>query len=97
MTDEAIDRAKSFLRDMPYIILDESVPFENYLDFSEPHKPYYVYMDSESCGCFENEAKFMSAKEVNEVIKTQLVGRNKWDHVIIFDVNKNEIITPKIG
>jgi hypothetical protein len=97
--ETAINRAEEFLRNLPCILLDESVPFENYLDFSEPDKPYYVYMDAEARGCFENEAKFMTAEEVNSLIKQQMMsGRyDKWDHICIFDIKNNEIVYPRVG
>ena len=94
---DRIEKAKNFLRNLPCILLDESVPFENYLDFSEPEKPYYVYMDDEQCGCFENEAKFMNKEEVNKLIKNQMFGEDKWNHIFIYSIDKKQIVYPTAG
>lgn len=95
----AINRAKEFLSNLPCIQLDESVPFEDYLDFSNPEKPYFVYMDQESCGCFENETSFMTLEEVNDFIKKQVSSgrRGSWDNVCILDVKANKIVEPRVG
>lgn len=95
---KAIENAKNFLRNLSHITLDMTGndEIEKYYDFSDSDKPYYIYTDGESRGCYESINGFITEKEVNKLITEQCNNRNKWDTIVILDVKKNKIVKPHI-
>ena len=93
-----INKVKRFLRNLPHIELDMTGDEDilDCYDFTSPNKPYYVYLDVESRGCFEMETGFKTKTEVNEIVRSQCNSENKWDHVVIFSISKNKIIEPHV-
>lgn len=97
-TETAVKRAKAFLNSHLWDMYELDNGEEGY-DFTYNNQPFYVYYDAENHGCFSSEGKFCTENEVNEFISAQMSGdhREHWDNVIIFDVEKNEVVVPKIG
>lgn len=98
--EEAIKRAKHFLNTQIDCIELEHNWFEGYSThkFENADKPYYVYTNSQTYGCFESNSEFFSKENVNWLINRQLGSNHLWhyDHVIIFDIEKNKVIKPGI-
>ena len=87
----AIEKVKEFLLDVRFIDVDEE-EIEDFYDFSESHKPYFVYADFEIKGVYTNDSSFKSKEEVIEMIKDHYDGR--WQNFVIFDVEQNKTVEP---
>lgn len=101
-TKTAVKRAKDFLNHHIGEMYDWDIDVEegdNDYDFSYANQPFYVYLDSENRGCFGSEGSFRTEDQVNEIISAQMGSdhREHWDNVIIFDVEQNKVVVPKIG
>lgn len=97
-TETAVKRAKTFLNKFLWDTYELDDGEDGY-DFSYNNQPYYVYLDSENRGCFSSEGSFHTEDQVNEIISAQMGSdhREHWDNVIIFDVEQNKVVVPKIG
>jgi hypothetical protein len=66
--------------------------------FENSEYPYYVYFDRENHGYFNQEGKFITQAEADQIIENQLSGdhREMYDRIIFFDVKQNKVIKPKL-
>ena len=92
MSKETVEKAKEFLLDLRFIDVDEE-EVEDFYDFSESHKPYFVYADFEIKGVYMNDSSFKSKEEVIEMIKDHYDGR--WQNFVIFNIEQNKIVEPR--
>jgi hypothetical protein len=84
---EAIKKVKQFFSNFSDV---------EFLDFSNPHKLYYIYTDVQRRGCFESHGYFATKSETNEFIENLFTHGAELDRICIFDVKHNVEVKPKI-
>lgn len=102
-TKTAVNRAKAFLNNFIGEMYDWDIDIEGSEDYDMSYndEPYYIYFDVENHGCFTTEGKFCTEQQVNQLIEMQLSCSSKeafdrWDNIIIFDVEENKVVVPRI-
>lgn len=103
-TKTAVSRAKDFLDNhIGYMYdWDGDHSTNGEYDFSYSNQPFYVYLDVQNHGHFTSDGGFYTEVELNKLISLQLSCSfeetyHRWDNVIIFDIEKNKVVVPKIG
>jgi hypothetical protein len=101
-----VARARNFV-DTTLAKLDDWIGEEKYsecnivnnvMNFSNPRR-YFVHVQHERRGCFGGEGKFMNKSDIIKMIQNQLEPldyREIEDRIVIFDVDRNKVVKPKI-